>query len=259
MDLYPLRSAIEAAVKQAGDIILSHFNTALDRHMKSDGSFATDADLASEKHLIETLKDIVPGAGFYAEESGITSGNEYMWVIDPLDGTTNFAQGIPYFCVSVALTRNDERLIGVIYQPITKEFFYASKGSGATLNGKKLQVLDKKDFSQAVIGCALSYEIDKHLYNAVGIVGPQAYSVRILGAAALDIAYCASNRFDAIFFKGLCWWDIAAGSLILEEAGGVATTLEQRPLSSEARSFIGGSELISQKLLNLIKKKIGDC
>ncbi|MFT6765903.1 MAG: myo-inositol-1(or 4)-monophosphatase, partial [Alteromonas naphthalenivorans] len=169
-------------------------------------------------------------------------------------GTTNFAQGIPYFCVSVALTHNDERILGAVYQPCTDEMFYATKGDGATLNGQSLHVLETKDFSKAIISCALSYKIDETLYNAVGVVEPEAYSVRIMGAAALDIAYCAAGRFDGVFFGGLSWWDIAAGSLVLEEAGGRALTLKNQDLDSRSRSFIGGSELIFEKLNDLIKK-----
>lgn len=254
MNIQNLQPAVEQAVRESGRIILSYFNTALERHTKSDGSFATEADLASEKHLLEALKKIVPEAGFYAEESGISNLSEYMWVIDPLDGTTNFAQGIPYFCVSVALTYNDKCVLGAIYQPCTDEFFYAIKDSGATLNGCSLKVTEKQDFSQAVISCALSYKVDHTLYNAVGVVEPEAYSVRIMGAAALDIAYCAAGRFDGVFFGGLSWWDIAAGSLLLEEAGGKAFTLDNQLLDSRSRSFIGGSELIFEKLMILIRK-----
>lgn len=252
MNIQDVQPAVEQAVRESGKILLSYFNTALERHHKQDGSFATDADLASEKYLIQALNKIVPEAGFYAEESGIINPSEYMWVIDPLDGTTNFAQGIPYFCIAVALTRNDERLLGVVYQPCTDQLWYATKGKGSTLNGRTLQVGKKQKISEAVIGCALSYEIDHTLYNTVSVIGPEAYSMRIMGAAALDIAYCASGQFDAIFFGRLSWWDIAAGSLVLEEAGGAISTLNQQKLTNKSRSFMGGSLLIYQELSLLI-------
>lgn len=254
MNVQSLQPAVEAAVRKSGKILLSYFNTALDLHHKKDGSFATDADLASERYLIESLSKVLPEAGFYAEESGITNPSEYMWVIDPLDGTTNFAQGIPYFCIAVALTRNDERILGVVYQPCLDELFYAAKGCGATLNGKKIEVSKKKEFSQAVIGCSLSHSIDHKLYNAISLLEPKVYSVRLMGASALDIAYCASGRFDGVFFGELCWWDIAAGSLVLEEAGGQVSTRDEQLLTNQARSFIGGPELIYKELAPLIKK-----
>lgn len=254
MNIKALQPAVEQAVRESGKILLSYFNTALERHHKNDGSFATDADLASEKYLLEALSKIVPQAGFYAEESGITDPSEYMWVIDPLDGTTNFAQGIPYFCIAVALTRNDERVLGVVYQPCIDELFYATKGHGATLNGTMIKVSDKQDFSQAVIGCSLSHSIDHKLYSSISLLQPKVYSVRLMGASALDIAYCAAGRFDGVFFGELCWWDIAAGSLVLEEAGGQVSTRDNQPLTNQARSFIGGPELIFRELTPLIKK-----
>lgn len=254
MNLNALQPSIERAVKDAGDIVLSYFNKALERHEKSDGSFATDADLASEKHLIETLKVIVPEAGFYAEESGVTSKSEYMWVIDPLDGTTNFSQGIPYFCISVALTRNEERLIGAVYQPITHEFFYAVKGAGATLNGNLLKIVEKADFGQSVIGCDTACILDEVVSSPVVSMAQQIYSLRIFGASALDIVYCAANRLDAVLFCRLCWWDVAAASLILEEAGGLAQGLIEEKLGCKTISFMGGSRLIFEKLAHIIKK-----
>jgi len=254
VNIQDIQPAVEQAVRESGNILLSYFNTVLDRHTKSDGSFATDADLASEKYLIEALKKIVPEAGFYAEESGITNPSDYMWVIDPLDGTTNFAQGIPYFCVSVALTHKEERVLGAVYQPCVDEFFYATKGGGATLNGQKIQVSNKQDFSKAVVGCSLSHSVDHKLYNAIALLEPKVYSVRLMGASALDIVYCAAGKFDGVFFGELCWWDIAAGSVILEEAGGSVSTLNKKELTSQARSFIGGSELIFKELTLLITR-----
>lgn len=253
MNIKSLQLSVEEAVKESGKILLSYFNTALERHHKEDGSFATDADLASEKYLLEALGKIFPEAGFYAEESGVTNPSEYMWVIDPLDGTTNFAQGIPYFCVAVALTRNDERILGVVYQPCMDELFYATKGHGATLNGKKIQVSNKQDFSRAVIGCSLTHTVDHRFYNMITELEPKIYSVRLMGASALDMAYCAVGRLEGAFFGQLCWWDIAAGSLIIEEAGGKVSTRDQQILTNQARSLIAGPELIYRELCSVIK------
>ncbi len=253
MNLKDIQPAVEQAVKESGKILLSYFNTSLEKYHKVDGSYATDADVASEQYLLKALGKIMPEAGFYAEESGVSNSSEYMWVIDPLDGTTNFAQGIPYFCVSVALTRNDERVLGVIYQPTTKELFLAIKGLGVTLNGKAIQVSEQKDFSKAVIGCSLTHTVDYRFYNMITELEPKIYSVRLMGASALDMAYCAVGRLDGAFFGQLCWWDIAAGSLIIEEAGGKVSTRDQQILTNQARSLIAGPELIYRGLCSVIK------
>lgn len=252
MNIQLLQTSVEQVVIQAGELLLSYFNTALERHAKSDGSFATNADLASEKLLIEKLGELLPEAGFYAEESGISNPSDYMWVIDPLDGTTNFAQGIAYFCVSVALTYKDERILGVVYQPCTKQLWAATKGNGATLNGEPIQVAQKSELAQAVIGCAVSYEIDQTLYNTIELLRSKVYSIRIMGAAALDIVHCASGQFDGVLFKGLKWWDVAAGSLIVEEAGAQGSTFEGNSINKPTGFFIGGSELIFKELSSLI-------
>ncbi len=260
MDYTFIKDDLETALRGAGKIILSHFNTKLSLHTKDDGSFATQADLQSEAYLMEHLSKIVPSAGFCAEESGVLNQNEYMWVIDPLDGTTNFAHGIPYFCISVALTHNDECLVGAIYQPVTDEFFYAVKGGGATLNNSPLRVSRTKDgVVRPIIGCSLSYKKNGLSYGSIPLLDEQQYATRILGAAALDIAYCASNRFDGVFLYGLFWWDVAAGALILSEAGGKGKTFDGKVIGRETRSFVGGSELIFEKLKNLLKKDIRDC
>lgn len=253
MNIKTIQPAVEKAVKESGAIVLSYFNTALEKHNKVDGSYATDADVASEQYLLKALAKIMPEAGFYAEESGVSNPSKYMWVIDPLDGTTNFAQGIPYFCVSVALTCDDERVLGVIFQPCTGELFSAVKGLGATLNGKTIRVSNQQDFSKAVIGCSLMHTVNERFYNMITELEPKIYSVRIMGASALDMAYCAAGRFEGVFFGELCWWDIAAGSLIIEEAGGKSATRAQGALTNEARSLIAGPELIYEQLCSVIK------
>lgn len=250
MQLKEVSNQVQEVVRQAGNIVLSYYNKDLTHHTKKDGSFATQADLASEKFLIEQLSLLLPGAAIFAEESGVTQGNDYCWVIDPLDGTTNFSRHLPYFCVSVALTKNDERLIGVVFNPLLDEMFVAVKGQGAFLNGQSLHIISQeKKLARACIGFSLPYEKEHgELCKLVCQIEPRVYSCRVMGAAALDIAYCAAGRFDATLFDGLFWWDMAAGSLLVEEAGGVASELNGGCLSSTSRSFIGGSELIIKEL-----------
>ena len=243
----------QQAVKEAGQIVLSFYQKNLMYHHKADGSYATQADHASEKYLIEVLKDLVPGAAIYAEESGITVGNEYAWVIDPLDGTSNFAHGIPYFCVTIALTHYEKPILALTYQPITKELFFAQKGCGAFLNGKQFFVSATDTLSQAYISTCFCYEDDdfnKRLKNIV----KKGVSIRNFGAGALDIAYCAAGKLDACFFEGTFWWDIAAGSLLVSEAGGKVSSLSGNEVGPKDPTFIGGNELIFNELSTFLKK-----
>ncbi len=248
MNLDVLGLQVKEIVQEAGALVLSYYQQHLAHQVKKDGSFATQADLASEKYLIERLGILIPGASFFAEESGITHGNDYCWVIDPLDGTTNFARGIPYFCISVALTHHDKRLLGVVFSPLLNELFYAVKGGGAFLNNKPLHTVAQQKLARACIGFSLPYEHHNDLCKLVHQLEPRVYSCRVLGAAALEIAYTALGRLDAVLFEGLFWWDMAAASLIVEEAGGVVSELNGTSLSSTSRSFIGGSKPIVQEL-----------
>ena len=140
---------VDPLVRQAGRILLDYFHKPLKRYDKKNAGFATDADLASESFLLKSLAPIIPDVSFCAEESGLTAGNDYQWVIDPLDGTTNFASGIPYFCVSVALTYKGNPIFGVIYSPITDEFFYAETGKGAFCNNLPIHVCTHTKLSVA--------------------------------------------------------------------------------------------------------------
>lgn len=246
---------IEAAkpiMQKTGELLLSHFNTVLQRTYKHDGSYATQADIAAESFLIEQLKPLVPGAGFLAEESGKVAGNEYCWVIDPLDGTTNFAQGIPYFCSSVALTKNNKSVAGFIYQPVLKELFWAQEGVGAFLNGQKLTVSNIEKLDQAVVIFAYPYKDDPVYFDLVAQLNYKTYSGRCLGAAALDQAYCAAGRADAVIFTGLSWWDCAAGMLLISEAGGTVSEFNGESVGQDYRTFLGGNKLICDQVLNLI-------
>jgi len=251
---------VEKCARKAGEILLSYHDQAgLVRSYKLDGSFATQADLASEKYLIEALRPLVPDAGFYAEESGIQEGNEYTWVIDPLDGTTNFAHGLPYFCVAIALTYRQQPVLGVIYQPTTQELFSAQGACGAFLKRgaitRTLSVSQETVLETGVIGTWIGD--DGISLKIVQSLNPTLPSVRALGAGALDIAYCAAGRLDVCFYEGTKWWDVAAGMVILKEAGGNYSTLQGGVPGPENSSFVGGNEPIFNELSQVIRKTVG--
>src|SRR3989304_6616926 len=150
---------LEPILRHAGEILLSYWGKPLTRQEKPDSGFVTEADLASEKYLVEALKRLLPTADFYTEENGKFGSNDsgYQWVIDPLDGTTNFAHGIPYFCISVALVYHDKPVCGAIYAPLQDEFFFAQEGKGAFLNDRAIQVSAPKPLSEALVAVGLPY------------------------------------------------------------------------------------------------------
>lgn len=252
MNINVLAEALEPVVREAGDIIVSYFKGATTRDYKNDGSFATQADIESERFLIKRLKDLLPGAGFFAEESGEIEGNEYCWVIDPLDGTNNFAQGIPYFCSSVALTKNKKPILGLIFNPLQNEMFIAIQGKGAFLNGSRLTISPAKEIDKSIAIFAFPYEENLAFFKIVCTLEKRMYTSRILGAAALDQAYCAAGRADLVLFAGLSWWDVAAGMLLIEEAGGAVAQFDGSPITPSYSSFIGGNKPICQKISSLI-------
>ena len=237
-------------VTKAGAILMGFYQTELNRFYKQDGSFATQADHASEHYLIEHLAQLLQGAGFYAEESGITESlNEYMWVIDPLDGTSNFASGIPYFCLSVALLYKNKPIIGCVYNPSTQELFYAQSGKGAYCNGVRLSVSDKKEPIQSRIAVELAHD-DITIFS---VVWDKVEGVRMCGASALDIAYCAAGRYDGVVLTQFMWWDIAAGIILVQEAGGLAATFENKIPDFSSKSFIASNDFLINQYLELIK------
>lgn len=253
VDFSILLKEVVLCAEKAGEILLSYYQEGLARSYKADGSFATQADIAAERYLIEALTVLIPGAGFYAEESGIVVGNEYVWVIDPLDGTTNFAHGLPYFCTSIALTYKGERILGVIYQPLLKELFTAQKGSGAFLNGKRLLVSEQSKLEDSVITMCSSTDKNESVAQIGKMLSAYPLSLRNFGASALDLAYCAAGKMEACFYQGTSWWDIAAGSLMIEEAGGKVSTFQGDSINPENRTFVGGNEPIFKEVSRLIK------
>lgn len=226
--------------ERAGEILLAYFKGSYAFHEKREGGLVTDADLASEKFLIDELSKLLPQAAFHSEESGKSGTGDYCWVIDPLDGTTNFAHGIPFFCISVALTFKDDPIIASIYDPLREEFFYAEKGERATLNGKPIKVAspDLKN-QRLLIGLPIIH--NEPCLKLLTDLGVKNYSARYFGAAALECAYVACGRLDAILFNQLAWWDIAAGMLLIQEAGGIVTDFEGNQVREVWVSFVGGS------------------
>ncbi len=250
-------SELKTIIKEAGKLLLVYWNKKeIKKDKKSDKSLVTEADLASEKLLIDRLQALFPQADFWTEESGQLGSNKngYRWVIDPLDGTRNFAYHIPYFCISVALTYQDKPIIGAIYNPILDELFFAAEGKGAFCNDTKIAISSPKSFADSFIAFGLSYTPQQRIpviKAAQKLVGTIA-AVRHMGAAALDMANMAIGRFDGLMFAHLSWWDVAAGVLIIEEAGGKVREIGGNPVGPDYKSCIAGSELIFDNLQRLL-------
>ncbi|MBN9463702.1 MAG: inositol monophosphatase [Burkholderiales bacterium] len=236
--MHPMLNVAIRAARRAGRIInrasLDLETLAVARKQRND--FVTEVDHASEKAIIETLLTAYPDHSILAEESGhlmkgvpAAAGHkveeaEHVWIIDPLDGTTNFIHGLPQYAVSIALMQRGVVTQGVIYDPTRDELFTASRGSGAFLNDRRIRVSKRQRFDEALIGTGFPYrkidQLDEYLAIFRGMT-ERAGGIRRPGAAALDLAYVACGRFDGFFEMGLMPWDVAAGSLMITEAGGL--------------------------------------
>lgn len=237
---------IEPIVRQAGMLLMSSFGKPLERAYKKDGAVVTQADQITEQFLIRELSVILPEAAFYAEESGVLGEHDYCWVIDALDGTNNFVHGLPYFCISVALTYKDRPIVGVVYQPLLDEYFYAESEKGASLNGSAIRVSAKKGADRLFIVADPRIESVYHAYG-------KKHSIRYFGASALDLAYYAAGRIDAVLIEKTAWWDIAAGILLVEQAGGYVTDFRGNKLGRGGGSLLAAAPGMGEDLKDLVK------
>ena len=223
-----LNFAIQTA-RDAGAILIDRLGRALQVSNKGAIDLVTEADLASEKLIIERIKSHYPRHAILAEESGATAGagaeletSEWKWIIDPLDGTTNYAHGYPCFCVSIALARAGVIEVAVIYDPTRDEMFAAERGQGATLNGRRARVSTVDDLNRAMLCTGFPYNVRErpNFEREFANFTMAAQAVRRDGSAAIDLAYVSCGRFDGFWEDGLNAWDVAAGVLLIEEAGG---------------------------------------
>lgn len=222
-----LNIAISAA-RAAGHVIIRNINRRPDLKIqaKAVNDFVSEVDHQAEFEIISTIRKAYPNHAILAEESGQHEGEECEWIIDPLDGTTNYLHGIPQYCVSIAMREGSKLILGVVYDPIKEELFCAARGEGATLNNRRIRVSSQSDLSASLIGTGLPYRVDQaqlldQYLAALRAIIEQHAGVRRAGAAALDLAYVAAGRFDGFWETGLHSWDIAAGALLIQEAGGL--------------------------------------
>lgn len=258
-----LNIAIKAA-RRAGQIINRASND-LDLvkvATKQPNDYVTEVDKAAEAAIIETLREAYPNYGILAEESGATAGKgdaEYQWIIDPLDGTTNFIHGLPQYAVSIALAKGGIVEQAVVFDPNRNELFTASKGGGAFLNERRIRVSRRLKLQDSLIGTGFPYRMfDKmDLYLAIfKELAEKTAGQRRPGAASLDLAYVACGRYDGFWEFGLSPWDMAAGSLLISEAGGLVSDLRGEASYLETGNIIAGTPKVFAPLLKIIENHL---
>jgi myo-inositol-1(or 4)-monophosphatase len=258
--MHPMLSIAVKAARRAGGIInraAQHLDL-LHVSRKAHSDFVSEVDGAAEEAIIKILHDVYPKHSILAEESG-ASGNqdkpEYQWIIDPLDGTTNFLHGFPQYSVSIALMHRGVLSQAVVYNPASNELFVASRGHGAYLNDRRIRVSKRTKLADSLIGTGFPFREFSHLDAYLAIfkdVIPRTVGIRRPGSAALDLAYVAAGRYDSFWEIGLSPWDIAAGCLLITEAGGLVGDLEGNDTYLQCGNIVGGNPKVFGQLLQVI-------
>ncbi|MEK6580693.1 MAG: inositol monophosphatase family protein [Bdellovibrionota bacterium] len=259
LDLERVRkAAIEAAVA-AGEVLTKNFGKKLTVSKKKGAGLVTQVDFASENAALKVLKKRFPDFGILTEESGEHSGTEIRcpgrWILDPLDGTTNYVHGFPMFCVSLAAEWMGEVVVGVIVHPILEDVYVATRGKGATLNNKKIRVSKTSGLSNSLLTTGFTYRKDEWLHRemeAFERLSGVARAIRRPGSAALDLAYTARGVFDGFWERRLSPWDIAAGGLLVQEAGGKVTDFKGNSFSVDSPEILASNRVLHPSLLQTV-------
>jgi myo-inositol-1(or 4)-monophosphatase len=258
----PALNVMIAAARKAGKPLIRDLGELenLQVSMKGPSDFVTNADKRTEKILIDELTRVRPGYGFLAEESGAIEGKDktHRFIIDPIDGTTNFLHGIPHFAISVALEREGQIVTALVYNPATDEMFVAEKGHGAYLNNKRLRVAARKTLAHALIGTGFPFhghaeDRFPRIQAELSTIMPATAGIRRMGAASLDLAYVAAGRFDAFWERGLAPWDVAAGLLLVKEAQGMVSDLSGGQNMLDTGHILAANDALHPQLLKALK------
>ncbi len=254
---YPNERYLTQVAKGAGKILLKYLNKKHSVSIKADTSIVTEADKAAEKYILKKISTDFPNCSIISEESGEFVGREELvWLIDPLDGTSNYAHNFPWFSVSIGLWSHGKPLMGVVYHPVLDELFYAEKGKGAYLNGKRIRVSETKKLSEALLTTGFYYSRGATLAQEMKLfwkMNELALGVRRPGSAALDLAYVACGRFDAFWERGLSVWDVAAGYLLVEEAGGKLTDYKGKPATLAGAEVVATNKSLNGQIVSITK------
>ena len=255
-----LKEVLLSATKEAGEIILRYFEgTFKIEHKEGINNLVTEVDKLAEDKIIKVIRATFPAHSIISEEVGeLIKPSEYQWIIDPIDGTVNFAHGIPICCVSIGLLHNDELIMGAVYNPMMNELFFAEKGKGATLNDRPIKVSTKENFKTAFLVTGFPYnwpDGPEHPIKVFEKLILEGLPIRRLGSAAIDLCWVACGRFDGFGEYNLQAWDVAAGYLLVQEAGGKITDFDGGPANVFTKETLATNGLIHDAMLKVIKKK----
>jgi myo-inositol-1(or 4)-monophosphatase len=247
----------EKAAKRAGKILEERFGKVKEIARKGEIDLVTEADLMSERAILGIIGDSFPKDAILAEESGEYGQNpDRLWIIDPLDGTTNFAHSFPFYAISIAFQAHGELVLGLVYNPCLNEYFEARKGEGAFLNKKTIRVSQSKTLRESLLATGFPYSVYREPDGVMALLKKMivfAQGIRRPGAAAIDMCYVASGRLDGFWEEGLKAWDTAAGSLIVAEAGGKVSDYRGEPYSPFQKSIVAANPFIHRKMLDVLK------
>jgi myo-inositol-1(or 4)-monophosphatase len=255
--MQPLLNIAVRAARRAGEVIIRGMNRLhrLDVRVKGQNDFVSEIDTQAEMEIIDTVRKSYPDHAFLAEESGASGGpdnSEFVWIIDPLDGTTNFLHSFPQFAVSIGVQRRGRMEHAVVYDPLRQELFTASRGEGAQLDGKRIRVSPHIGLERALIGTGFPFRSNLHWLDPymamLKAVTQSTAGIRRAGAAALDLAYVAAGRLDAFWEIGLSPWDTAAGTLLITEAGGLVGTLSGGEYKHHGNILVGTPKVYTPML-----------
>lgn len=261
--MHPITNIAVRAARAAGNIQLRYFERTerLTITSKSLNDFVTEVDRASEQAIIEIIHNAYPSHAILAEESGSQAGDDYQWIIDPLDGTTNYLHGFPQFSVSIAVKHKGALMSGVVYDPLHEELFTATKGDGALLNDRRIRVSKRQTLQGALLGTGYPYRDQSTLeiyLNTLRELIKETAGIRRPGSAALDFAYVAAGRTDGFWELGLAPWDFAAGALLVTEAGGTVTDLAGGDRFFETGNIMAGGLRVHAAMLDIIRPQLRD-
>jgi myo-inositol-1(or 4)-monophosphatase len=260
--MHPMLNTAVKAARRAGSVIMRHLDR-LDRitvEQKSRADYVSEVDRLAEAEIIQILHQAYPDTSILGEESGAHAGNDFCWIIDPLDGTTNFLRGFPHFAVSIALRHKDKLEQGVIFDPLKNELFTASRGNGAYLNDRRMRVSRTQQMEHALIGTGFPYRSQAYAnpwLASLRTFVSEASGFRRSGSAALDLAYVACGRYDGFWEFSLKPWDVAAGCLMIQEAGGLVSDIRGNATYLESGNLIAGNPRIHAEMLSRIVSELG--
>ena len=256
--MQPMLNIAVRAARAAGTVIVRHADRldSLTVNVKQRNDFVSEVDQMAEDEIIKIIRKAFPSHGILAEESGAHDGDDYQWVIDPLDGTTNFLHGFPQFGVSIAVKHKGRLEHGVVYDPLRQELFTASRGDGAHLNDRRMRVSKQKSLEGALLGTGFPFKILEHIDPYLGMLKDLfsgTAGIRRAGAACLDLAYVASGRIDGFWEIGLQEWDMAAGVLLIQEAGGLVGDFNGGHNHLKNGNLVAGNPKVFKAILKAIQ------